>query len=86
MARFEIRIKRSVVKDLLRLPKAANRRIVKRIESLADDPRPAGCEKRAGRESWRIRQGSYRIVYTIDDGRVVVEVVRVGHRKDVYRD
>ncbi|HET6546286.1 MAG TPA: type II toxin-antitoxin system RelE/ParE family toxin [Rhodanobacteraceae bacterium] len=85
MARFELRIKRSVAKDLSRLPKADNRRIVARIRALAEDPRPQGCEKLAGRESYRIRQGNYRVVYTIDDDRVIVEVVRVGHRGDVYR-
>jgi mRNA interferase RelE/StbE len=85
MARFEIRIKRSAAKELLRLPRADNRRIVGRIHALADDPRPQGCEKLAGHESYRIRQGDYRIVYTIDDTCVVVEVIRVGHRRDVYR-
>jgi mRNA interferase RelE/StbE len=84
MARFEVRIKRSVAKELLRLSKADNRRIVSRIEALAKDPRPVGCEKLAGRESYRIRQGNYRVVYTIDDDRVIVEVVRVAHRSDVY--
>ena len=86
MARFEVRIKHSVAKELLLLPRADNRRIVGRIQALAEDPRPHGCEKLAGKESYRIRQGNYRVVYTIDDDRVIVEVVRVGHRGDVYRD
>jgi mRNA interferase RelE/StbE len=86
MARFEVRIKRSVAKELLLLPRADNRRIVGRIQALAEDPRPHGCEKLAGLESYRIRQGDYRVVYTINDDRVIVEVVRVGHRSDVYRD
>lgn len=86
MARFEIRIRRSVAKDLLRLPKADNRRIVARIEALAEDPRPHGCEKLAGSAAFRIRQGDYRIIYTIDDDIVVVEIIRVGHRREVYRD
>ena len=85
MARFEVRIKRSAAKELLRIPRADNRRIVARIHGLADDPRPEGCEKLAGQESYRIRQGDYRIVYTIDDAHLIVEVVRVGHRRDVYR-
>ena len=86
MARFEVRIKRSVAKVLLRLPRADNRRIVGRIQALAEEPRPHGCEKLAGQESYRIRQGDYRVVYTIDDDRVIVEVVRIGHRSDVYRN
>ena len=86
MARFEVRLRRSVAKDLLRLPKADNRRIAARIEALADDPRPHGCEKLAGSLAYRVRQGNYRIVYTIDDDTVIVEIVRVGHRRDVYRD
>jgi mRNA interferase RelE/StbE len=85
MARFEVRLRRSVAKDLLRLPKADNRRITARIEALAENPRPKGCEKLAGSSALRIRQGDYRIIYTIDDGTVVVEVIRVGHRREVYR-
>lgn len=81
MARFEVRVKRSVVKELLCLPKVDNRRIANRIHAFADDPRPHGCEKLAGRDSYRIRQGDYRIVYTIGDEHVIVEVVRVGHRR-----
>jgi mRNA interferase RelE/StbE len=85
MARFEVRLKRSVVKDLLRFPKADNRRIAARIESLADEPRPHGCEKLAGSSAYRVRQGDYRIVYTIDDDTIVIEIVRVGHRRELYR-
>jgi mRNA interferase RelE/StbE len=85
MARFEIRLRRSVVKDLLRLSKADNRRIAAPIESLADDPRPHGCEKLAGSAAYRVRQGDYRIIYTIDDDTIVIEIIRVGHRCEVYR-
>ena len=67
------------------MSKADNHRILVRIKALADDPHPPGCEKLAGQESYRIRQGNYRVVYTIDDDRVIVEIVRVGHRSDVYR-
>ena len=85
MARFEIRFKRSVVKELLKLSRNDNRKVMARIQGLSDNPRPAGCEKLAGHESYRVRQGDYRILYTIDDHRIVVEVIRVGHRRDVYR-
>ncbi len=57
-----------------------------RIRGLAENPHPHGSEKLAGEDSYRIRQGSYRIIYTIDDDRVIVEIVRVGHRSDVYRN
>jgi mRNA interferase RelE/StbE len=86
MARYELRVKSSVAKDLRGVPKADVRRILDRIEALRDDPRAPGCEKLAGAgELYRVRQGVYRIVYTIHDERVVVEVIRVGHRSEVYR-
>ena len=56
-----------------------------RIRSLGDDPRPSGCVKLTGAEKYRVRQGAYRILYTIEDDRVVVTIVRVAHRKSVYR-
>jgi mRNA interferase RelE/StbE len=85
MARFELRFKPSVVKDLRGIPKVEVRRLLKRMEALRDDPRPAGCEKLTGRDLYRIRQGVYRIVYSVDDAGIVVEVINVGHRSDVYR-
>lgn len=85
MARYELRVKPSVAKDLRSLPKADLRRILKCIEGLRENPRAPGCEKLSGHELYRVRQGVYRIVYLIDDLRVVVEVVRVGHRGEVYR-
>lgn len=90
MALYDLRIKPSVAKDLRGIPKAEVRRILRRIlsriEALRDDPRAPGCEKLAGSsELFRVRQGSYRIVYAIHDEIVTVEVVRVGHRGEVYR-
>jgi mRNA interferase RelE/StbE len=85
MEKFEIRFKRSVVKELLKLPRNDNRKVMARINGLSENPRASGCEKLAGHESYRVRQGDYRIIYTIDDGRVIVEVIRIGHRRDVYR-
>ncbi len=85
MARFELRFKPSVAKDLRGIPKTEVRRLLKRIEALGDDPRPAGCEKLTGRDLYRIRQGVYRIVYSVDDADVVIEVIKVGHRREVYR-
>ncbi|MCM5571753.1 type II toxin-antitoxin system RelE/ParE family toxin [Burkholderiaceae bacterium FT117] len=85
MARFELRFKASVSKDLRGVPAADVRRILDRIEALRDDPRPPGCQGLGGTELFRVRQGIYRIVYSIDDERIVVEVIRVGHRREVYR-
>lgn len=86
MARYELRVKPSVAKDLRSVPKADVKRILARMEALRDDPRAPGCEKLAGAaELYRVRQGVYRIVYSIDDDQVVVDVVRVGHRGAVYR-
>jgi mRNA interferase RelE/StbE len=85
MASYELVFKRSVAKDLRELPKADVKRLLQRIRSLSDDPRPSGCEKLSGHERYRVRQGVYRIVYEIDDHVLIVLVVKVGHRRDVYR-
>jgi mRNA interferase RelE/StbE len=85
MAAYKLFFKKSVQKDLNAIPKADLRRILKRIEGLAEDPRPAGCEKLTGQERYRLRQGRYRILYSIQDDKLTVWVVKVGHRKDIYR-
>lgn len=85
MARFEVRFKRAVLKELRQLPKRDVARILARIEALADDPRPPGCEKLATQERYRVRQGVYRIVYEVFDRILTVIVVRVAHRRAVYR-
>jgi mRNA interferase RelE/StbE len=85
MASYELVFKKSVAKDLRELPKADVKRILQRIRSLADDPRPPGSEKLSGLERYRLRQGVYRIVYEIDDEVLIVLVVKVGHRRDIYR-
>lgn len=85
MASYELVFKKSVAKDLRACPKQEVKRIMQRIRSLAQDPRPTGCEKLSGQERYRVRQGAYRIVYEIEDGRLIVLIVKVGHRRDVYR-
>lgn len=85
MASYELVFKRSVAKDLRAFPKLDVKRILQRIRLLTDDPRPRGCEKLSGQERYRIRQGVYRIVYEIEDGRLLVLVVKIAHRRDVYR-
>ena len=86
MARFELRFKASVVRDLRGIPQADVRRILERIETLRDEPRPAGSVKLSAQERYRLRQGNYRILYTIADAEVVVEIVKVAHRREVYRE
>jgi mRNA interferase RelE/StbE len=86
MASYELSFKRSVAKDLRELPKQDVKRILQRIRAQRDDPRPPGCEKLSGQERYRVRQGAYRIVYEIHDGVLVVTGVKVGHRRDVYRE
>lgn len=85
MARFELWFKPSVAKDLRGIPKTEVRRLLRRVEALRDEPRPTGCEKLTGRELYRLRQGVYRIVYSVDGAAVVIEVIKVGHRREVYR-
>jgi mRNA interferase RelE/StbE len=85
MASYELKFKKSVARDLRPFPKQDVKRIMQRIRSLADDPRRAGCEKLSGQERYRVRQGAYRIVYEIEDARLTVLVVKVGHRREAYR-
>ncbi|MFW6286473.1 MAG: type II toxin-antitoxin system RelE family toxin [Candidatus Sumerlaeota bacterium] len=85
MASYKVVFRKSVSKDLKGIPRQDIRRILKTIESLADEPRPPGCKKLSGQERYRIRQGNYRILYSIADERLIVCVVQVGHRRDVYR-
>jgi mRNA interferase RelE/StbE len=74
-----------VRKDLDSIPKSDLQRIMARIASLADNPRPPGSEKLSGEEKYRVRQGNYRIIYSIEDSRLIVMIVKVGHRREVYR-
>ncbi len=86
MARYKLRIKKSAIKEIEAIGTKADRlRIVKRIKSLADDPRPRGSQKLSGSDHYRIRQGRYRILYSIKDKDLLVYVIRVADRKDVYR-
>lgn len=84
MAKYDIVFKRSVYKDLGPIPSVDVKRILARIDSLADDPRGPGCEKLSSQERYRVRQGVYRILYEIEDDRLIVTVVKVGHRGIVY--
>jgi mRNA interferase RelE/StbE len=85
VASYSLQIKRSAAKELEAVPLKDRRRIVTRIEGLRTEPRPPGCEKLSGDDKYRIRQGNYRILYQIRDQALIVTVVRVGDRRDVYR-
>ena len=85
MAAYKLFFKKSVQKDFDAIPKKDLIRILSRIKALAENPRPKGCEKLTGQERYRLRQGQYRIVYSIQDDELTVWVVKVGHRKDIYR-
>ena len=87
MARYRVLIKSSAAKEIEAVDQKKDRqRIVARIHALADDPRPVGCEKLTGEQGrYRVRIGRYRIVYSIGDEELLIVVVRVAHRKDVYR-
>jgi len=85
MAGYRVFFKKSVEKDFGSIPKKDVKKIVNRIKALEEDPRPQGCEKLTGQERYRLRQGRYRIVYSIQDDKLTVWVVKVGHRKDIYR-
>jgi mRNA interferase RelE/StbE len=85
MASYRLAFKSSVARDLRAIPNADVARLLARIQALAENPRPPGCEKLSGLPRYRIRQGVYRIVYEIQDEQLVVLVVKLGHRRDVYR-
>lgn len=85
MAGYRVFFKKFVEKDLELIPPKDLRKILERIETLARNPRPPGCEKLTGQNRFRIRQGRYRILYSILDQELTIIVVRLAHRKNVYR-
>ena len=85
MAGYNIYFKVSVEKDLRQIPQREIKKILQRISSLTANPRPPGSEKLTGQERYRIRQGRYRILYFIQENELTIWVVKISHRKDVYR-
>jgi mRNA interferase RelE/StbE len=86
MASYKVEIDKNVrKKDLPSIPKAEALKIVRRIESLSDNPFPEGAIRLKGREEWRIRQGDYRILYVVKREIITVFVIKVGHRREIYR-
>jgi len=85
MGKYRLVFKRSVSKDLRPIPKEDVARILRRLQGLQEEPRPAGSEKLSGQERYRLRQGGYRILYEVADEELVLTIVKIGHRRHVYR-
>lgn len=85
MANYKLVFKKSVAKDLRSIPSKDVARILQRMEELQDNPRLVGSEKLSGQERYRVRQGVYRIIYEVVDEFLIVTVVKIGHRKHVYK-
>ncbi|MFY7069275.1 type II toxin-antitoxin system RelE family toxin [Nocardiopsis changdeensis] len=84
MSRYTVEVTTSAQKELRRLDSLVRKRVVRAIAELAEEPRPVGCKKLKARDGYRVRIGDHRVIYTIDDGRVTVVVIKVGPRGDVY--
>ena len=84
-ASYSLRMKRSADKELRALPKTDLLKVVGQTQLLSDNPRPPGSQRLSGQPQYRIRQGDYRILYTVDDADRVIEIVKIGHRREVYR-
>jgi mRNA interferase RelE/StbE len=82
---YAIDIRRSAQKSLSKISSQDQDRIISSIESLSDHPRPDGCKKLSGRPAWRIRIGNYRVIYEIEDDKLIVTIIHIGHRRDIYR-
>lgn len=86
MASYSLRWKQSARKELKRLDRSAIARIIAAVQALVEEPCPAGCRKLQGTEHlWRIRVGDYRVIYSIEQGELCIEVIRVAHRQSVYK-
>ena len=85
MALYRVIVKESVSKDLKKIPEKDVSRILSAIRTLAENPRPPQSKKLSGQDRYRLRQGNYRILYSIEDDRLIVCVVKIGDRRDVYR-
>jgi len=82
---YKVFIEKLAQKELLNIPKNDQNRIIEAIQALSKNPRPHNVKKLSGREAWRIRVGKYRIIYEIDDGKLTILIILVGHRKEIYR-
>ena len=86
MSRYKVEIARRAIKSIAGLPRREQQRIRAAIDLLAEEPRPPGCTALSGEMSvYRVRVGDYRVVYEVVDARLIVHVIRVGHRREVYQ-
>ena len=85
MASYRLLVKASAVKELEAIPVKDCRRVAGKIRKLASEPRPAGAEKLSGQEKYRLRQGNYRVLYSVNDAELTLVAVKIVHRRDVYR-
>jgi mRNA interferase RelE/StbE len=85
VAAYSLSIPRTARKELEALPDRDLQRIVERIQRLAEDPTPTSAQKLSGQTAYRVRQGDYRIVYTVDHPRHEIVIIKIGHRREVYR-
>jgi mRNA interferase RelE/StbE len=85
VASYKVEVKKSAAKEISDLPSKDIQRIVEKIQNLHSNPRPSGSEKLSGDDKYRIRQGTYRVLYEIDDVTLKVTVVKIAHRREVYR-
>jgi mRNA interferase RelE/StbE len=83
---YQIKVEKHAVKELQQIEGTDRNRILEAIAALAANPRPPGCRKLKGRPAWRIRIGDYRVVYLVENERLLVLVVKIGHRRDVYEE
>ena len=85
MAKYRLLIKPSAAKELEALPAKDRKRVAAKLRRLASEARPPGTEKLSGQENYRLRQGDYRVVYSVDDDEATVVIFKIGYRRDVYR-
>ena len=85
MAKYKISTRKSALKELADIPKKDLLKVVKKIQALSTTPRPQGSQKLSHKERYRIRHGNYRIVYSVQDKELTINIVKIGHRKEVYR-
>jgi mRNA interferase RelE/StbE len=85
VASYSLEVRKSAVKEIAALPKRECRAITEKMRALANEPRPHGAEKLSGDDKYRFRHGDYRVVYQIDDAKKRITIVRVAHRREVYR-
>ena len=85
MENYKVVIKPSASKELEKIPKKDRIRVTQKIQALSEEPRPVGSQKLSGQDRYRVRQGVYRILYSIEDVIKIVRVVKIAHRKEVYR-